>query len=89
MRIALIAGALALVATFVPANAAPLGNIASSTAPSALSGSTVENVGWERRRHCRRGHCHWRRVWVPGVNIYIGKGHRHRHHRHHHRRHRH
>ena len=86
----MLAAAVAVCAlSFASADAAPMNPAAAaSTNAAAGAGGVVEQVGWQRRRHCRRGHCSWRRVWVPGVSIYIGKGHRYRHHRHH-RRHRH
>ena len=86
----LLAAALAVSATAFAtgATAAPLSSAAPSATAAASIDSAVQNVGWQRRRHCRRGHCHWRRVWVPGVSIYIGEGRRHRHgHRHYNRRH--
>lgn len=89
-RSVLLAAAVAVSATSFAtgATAAPLSSAATSANEGASIDGTVENVGWQRRRHCRRGHCHWRRVWVPGVNIYIGEGRRHGH-RHYNRRHRH
>lgn len=84
-----IAAALAVCAFTLagPAAAAPLSAAAnpSASAAATLNGS-VTQVGWQRRRHCHRGRCGWRRIWVPGVSIIIGPKHRHRHH---HRRHRH
>lgn len=63
-------------------SAAPLSSAASPSATGASSAqSDVEQAGWQRRRHCRRGHCGWRRVWVPGVSIYVGERRRGRHHR--------
>ena len=65
--------------------------MASSTRQMLNSSKVVEDVRWNRRRHCNwhRGRrvCSWRRVWVPGIGIYVGPRNRHHRHRHRHRRH--
>ncbi len=89
LRNGLIAAATAACA-FALAGAASAAPLSAAASPSANAGanvdSSVTDVGWKQRRQCRRGHCRWTRVWVPGVSIVIGNGHRNRHHN---RRHRH
>lgn len=61
--------------------------MASSSRQMLNSGKVVDQVRWKRKRHCHwhrgRRHCSWRRIWVPGIGIYVGPR---RHHRNRHRR---
>jgi hypothetical protein len=79
--LSLSAAALSLGLFAAPVSAAPTGVTGANVSADA---SAVEQIA--RRCYRHRGHLHCREVYGyrPGVDIRIGRGHRHPHHRHRH-----